>query len=380
VDCGVYLGVSKNIYYKLLRMIKKLIYSNELATSCFFRTTVSYPNRKALIKITDRCNLHCVHCFVSATKYGDTMTLEIIKNKLIPNLLKANVISVTLTGGEPFIHENIIEIVEAFVISGLEVSLCTNATLTSESQIIELSKIGNVSVNISLDGFSEESHGRFRGDKESFTITKNTIMLFAKHGLLKGLLATPNNLAEKSEYVELCEFAIEYNAKYVLMNPLSNYGRGIKSQEIFSANDNVMTEIKNSTQHLTPKLDIAYIRFPNDEKKPLASCEAGNIIYVFVNGDTTVCPYLVFAANTPQSKHKSQEFIIGNIFEDEDFSEKLENYNIYQKFNFGENKVCNSCNKNSMCGKGCPAAIISSGQKIEGIDKELCPNEDKNLI
>ncbi len=308
------------------------------------------------------------------------MTLDLIKGKLIENLLNSNVISVTLTGGEPFIHPNIIEIVEAFVNSGLDVTLCTNATLTSENQIEALSKIGNVSVNVSLDGFDKESHGRFRGDKESFETTKQTIKLFAKYGLLKGLLATPNNLAEKNEYLELCQFAIENNAKYVLMNPLSNYGRGIKSQDMFSANDTVMSDIKAITKGLTNQIDIAYIRFPNDEKKPLASCEAGNIIYIFVNGDTTVCPYLVFAANTPQSKHKPSEFIVGNIFEDLDFVEKINEYNIHKKFDLGSNIVCNNCSKNESCGKGCPAAIISSGQKIEGIDKELCPNNDKFTI
>ena len=35
------------------------------------------------------------------------------------------------------------------------------------------------------------------------------------------------------------------------------------------------------------------------------------IIYTFTTGAVTVCPYLVFAARTPQSQHSPEEFIVG---------------------------------------------------------------------
>ena len=64
-------------------------------------------------------------------------------------------------------------------------------------------------------------------------------------------------------------------------------------------------------------LDVVHIRFLSTGQ-PLAGCQAGTIIYVFTGGDVTVCPYLVFAARTPQSRHDPAEFIVGNIFTDTD--------------------------------------------------------------
>ncbi len=58
-------------------------------------------------------------------------------------------------------------------------------------------------------------------------------------------------------------------------------------------------------------LDVVHIRFPGTGSKPLAGCQAGTIIYVFTPGEVTVCPYLVFAARTPQSQHDPAEFIVG---------------------------------------------------------------------
>ncbi|WP_052600205.1 radical SAM protein [Aureispira sp. CCB-QB1] len=356
--------------------MKQHLISTEFASSCYFRSSVKPPYRKALIKITDWCNLHCAHCFVSAGKHGETMEFEKIKNTLLPALVKCKVISVTLTGGEPFAHPNIMEIISLFCSNDIKVSLCTNATLCSEKQIRTLSRLNGVTVNVSLDGFSENSHGKFRGDKKSFYKTIETIELFSKYKLLKGLLVTPNRLGRTEEYGELCEFAIKNDAKYVLMNPLSLFGRGIKSKDKLSSPTEMMNEIKALTSNYSKDLELVNIRFPNKEL-PLSSCEAGNIIYVFVNGDVTACPYLVFATENGDSQHKREEFILGNLLTDENVSEKIINYNIYKKYKIGFNGICNSCSMDSICKKGCPAAVIASGQRIEGVDFEQCP---KSLI
>lgn len=352
--------------------MKQHLISNEFASSCYFRSSVKPPFRKALIKITDWCNLHCAHCFVSAGMHGQTMEFKKIKNILLPALIKCRVISVTLTGGEPFIHPHIVEIISLFRAADIKVSLCTNATLCTEKQLGILGELGGVTVNVSLDGFSQESHGKFRGNKKSFHKTISTIELLGKYNLLKGLLVTPNKLASLTEYEELCEFAIKNSAKYVLMNPLSLFGRGMKSKSILSSSTKMMNEIRELTTSYSQRLEIVNIRFPNDGL-PLSSCEAGNIIYVFVNGDVTVCPYLVFASENSNSQHKKEEFILGNLLKDKDVCEKLNEYNIYEKYNIGGNEICGSCSMDSQCKKGCPAAVIASGQKIEGVDFQQCP-------
>ena len=52
--------------------------------SCYFRTTAIGGDRKALVQIDERCNLHCAHCFVSATKAGMVMPYRDIRDTLIP--------------------------------------------------------------------------------------------------------------------------------------------------------------------------------------------------------------------------------------------------------------------------------------------------------
>lgn len=351
---------------------KREIVNKNRVASCYFRSSVEPPYRKALLQITERCNLRCVHCFVSAGDYGDTMPIGIIHNVVIPRLKDCRVISVTLTGGEPFVHPDIIEIVRLLRDANIRVGICTNGTFVSQDQMEALAKIGNVHLNVSLDGFRPESHGKFRGDETSFVKTVGTIRHLDQYQLLQGLLVTPNNLADITEYAELCEFAIRNGATYVLMNPLSSMGRGVKAQKILKASDEAMRQIQGITSPFSDHIQVVYVRFPNDQRLPLISCETGNIIYVFAHGELTICPYLVFAARTPQSLYKPEEFIVGNIFKDTDITDKLDAYKFHERYYSGNNPTCENCSLNSQCGKGCPAAIIASGQRIEGLDP-LCP-------
>jgi len=216
----------------------------------------------------------------------------------------------------------------------MDVGVCTNGTDLGEDCIAELVEVGGVHVNVSLDGFRPESHGTFRGNAESFFQTVDTIRRLSRAGLLQGLLCTPNNLAEEEEYRNLCEFAVDQGAQYVLMNPLGSMGRGVKSRSRFAESEEHMQRIYELTAPFEALgLEMVHIRFPNTQGAPLAGCEAGTIIYVFTPGEVTVCPYLVFAARTPQSKHDPGEFIVGNIFTDRDIAVRGQTHLL--TFNFG---------------------------------------------
>lgn len=342
------------------------------ASSCYFRTSVKGDQRKALVQITERCNLHCAHCFVSSGNWGDHMRLEDLTDLVLPRLLRARVSRLTLTGGEPFAHPDIVAICRAAVSLGLPVGICTNATLTTTRQITELAELGGIHVNVSFDGFRPESHGRFRGNVASFATTVETTRAFAEAGLLQGLLSTPNALTNVEEFEALCTFAVQVGATYVLLNPLSGFGRGVRSQGRLAADETTMRAIREVTERFRARgIDIVHIRFPNDGK-PLGGCDAGKLIYVFADGLTAVCPYLVFAARTPHSRHSETEFTVGNILHGE-VTDALDDYDVAGRPGMGRNPTCTGCAMNPICGKGCPAAVIAAGQRIGEVDRAQCP-------
>jgi radical SAM protein with 4Fe4S-binding SPASM domain len=344
-----------------------------VASACYFRSSTIAPERKALVQITERCNLHCAHCFVSAGREGIDMDTGRIGAELLPQLAEARVGRLTLTGGEPFAHPQLIEIVELARTRDMGVTVCTNATLIEPEAIDQLVEIGGVKLNVSLDGFSAQSHGKFRGAPESFESTIETMRRLGERGLLKGVLVTPNRLAPLEEYERLCQYARECGAEYVLMNPLSSMGRGVGGIRRLGASEEFMRALEADTaEYEDEELELVRIRFPNEDR-PLSSCEAGTILYVFASGEVTVCPYLVFAARAPRSRHDASEFIVGNAFEHTDIASRLDAYRLHKRVKQTSDPVCGSCAMAGSCGRGCPAAVIAAGGRIGERDREQCP-------
>jgi radical SAM protein with 4Fe4S-binding SPASM domain len=345
------------------------------ASSCFFRTSVSGRGRKALVQITERCDLHCSHCFVSATHTGLDLSYEDFSEKVLPALVQARVERITLTGGEPLLHPDLLEICKAVLDRGLTVGICTNATTLDENSIKFFERHAeSLHFNISFDGFRPESHGKFRGNLDSFAKSVTNARRLGAMGLVQGILSTPNALAEYDEFAELCKFAVEVNAQYLLMNPLSPFGRGVRSMHRLRVDDEGMRTIAAATERLAGNgLHVVQIRFPNEER-PLSGCEAGTIVYVFANGDLAECPYLVFAARTPSSLYAPAEFIPGNLLTDASGAlERLEQNPFHGRFQMGHNSLCQGCGIAPSCGKGCPAAVVAQGGYIGDLDANQCP-------
>jgi radical SAM protein with 4Fe4S-binding SPASM domain len=346
-----------------------------VASACYFRSSADAGGRKALIQVTERCNLHCAHCFVSAVREGQDMELGQIESQLLPRLAEARVTRVTLTGGEPFAHPDLLAIARRTREAGMGLTICTNATLINGTEIEELAALGGVRLNVSLDGFSRQSHGKFRGSLDSFDQTIKTMRELGVRGLLKGVLVTPNRLAAVEEYEELCRFAKDCGAEYVLMNPLSSLGRGVGGIRRLGAPEEFMRALAVETEPWEEEIEVVRIRFPNDDGRPLSGCEAGRILYIFADGNLTVCPYLIFAARTPKSRHEPAEFFVGNVFSDPDIAERLESYPLERRVQKRSDPVCGDCAMAEGCGRGCPAAVIAAGGQVGERDREQCPVE-----
>lgn len=361
-------------------MEKEMIYKNNegISSSCFFRSTVKKPNMKALLQVTERCNLKCKHCFVSSLPEGYDLSFEKIKNIILPKLIEANVTRVTLTGGEPMVHTNILDIIKLFNDNNIHITLCTNALGLNEEKIRILSKMKDIHVNVSLDGFSSKSHGKFRGNENDEVFEKiiNNIKLLSQYKLLNGIMTSPNKYSSDKEYLDICKFAKKYKANYVLFNPLSKFGRGEYTQNLaYSHEDLIKLRKRIEEEQLEDKnFQIVFIRIPKDGKdKVLSDCNC-EITYIFTNGDVAVCPYMVFACENEEAKYKRQDFLYGNIL-DNNFN-LLERINKYKFPDYVENQNEIMLCKN--CGKGCKAIKIAHGLSIFDCDVEMCKKINYN--
>lgn len=135
------------------------------------------------IYATMSCNLSCVHCYVPSSpniKIKNELSTEEIF-KIIDFAHKKNVREIRLTGGEPLIRKDIIDIINYATSKGLFVSIETNGLLISEEFLQSLKDPLKVSFGVSLDG-PKEIHEKIRG-KGTFDKTVNSIVLLKKYNI-----------------------------------------------------------------------------------------------------------------------------------------------------------------------------------------------------
>lgn len=129
--------------------------------------------------ITNKCNTKCKHCFYwkNLNTNEDILTVEEI-DKMTKNI--GNILFVSLTGGEPFLRKDIVDIAKVYYknTKPMNITIPTNGILTDKivsdvNKIIESCPKSRISIRFSIDG-TEELHDNIRGGKGVFKAMMKT--------------------------------------------------------------------------------------------------------------------------------------------------------------------------------------------------------------
>ncbi len=138
------------------------------------------PPVNLIFFVTSRCNLLCSHCFYweELNRNKAELTLDEIErvSRSLPNLL-----SVSLTGGEPYLRKDLPEIAEAFErnsrVRNLQIpsnGLLVEKTLERAERLLQKVRRARVCTGVSLDG-PRDIHNAVRRDPRSFDRALETL-------------------------------------------------------------------------------------------------------------------------------------------------------------------------------------------------------------
>lgn len=123
------------------------------------------PAEHVYLSLTNRCNLRCAMCDIvkHPSSKKDELSLHEIKD-IISQIKSIGVRHLIFSGGEPFLREDLLEILSFAVQSGIEmVDVITNGTLLDEALAAELVALPLNHLTISLDGLWPTAD-RIRGE------------------------------------------------------------------------------------------------------------------------------------------------------------------------------------------------------------------------
>ena len=136
-------------------------------------------------EITRSCALACRHCRAEAQPKRHPEELDAAQaSRLIAQLAEWKPPMLILTGGDPLMRRDVLDLVREATAAGLHVGLSPAATQRLlHADFAEIKAAGVKRMSLSLDGATEETHDAFRGVKGTFARTMQAIQRAHEVGL-----------------------------------------------------------------------------------------------------------------------------------------------------------------------------------------------------
>lgn len=148
--------------------------------------------------ITYACNLRCKHCLVDAGNQPPQPMSLLDVYRVVDQLVDMRVLYVNFLGGEPFIRQDMFDILAYTSQHPIGMSVTTNGLLVDDELVSQLADINLFDVQVSIDGL-EKTHDTLRGLCGSFSIATEAVRRFSD----AGFRTTINTVITKLNHHEL---------------------------------------------------------------------------------------------------------------------------------------------------------------------------------
>ncbi|MEO0227053.1 MAG: radical SAM protein [candidate division WOR-3 bacterium] len=227
------------------------------------------------IAVTYRCNLDCEFCYVGHRDYPELGTSD-LKKIIFKIYNEAKIPSVSFTGGEPLMRNDIVALVEYARKIGLWTNLITNGTLLDSKLAKSLKQAGLNSAQVSLEGPDAKIHDRITGIPGSFD---NTIAGI-KYLLEQGLSVHTNTTVSRHniDYLpEILKLIKSLGLRRLSMNLMIPCGSAEKRRDLWVSYSEIGQHILK-IKYLAQRENIQFLWY-----SPVPMCEFNPIAYGFGN-------------------------------------------------------------------------------------------------
>jgi radical SAM protein with 4Fe4S-binding SPASM domain len=219
-------------------------------------------------------------------------------------------IHVTLSGGEAFLHKDIIEIARYCREKDLQISILSNVISLTDEQIEDLKPLNISIIQVSLYSMDPDKHDFITTVKGSFYRTKSSIEKLVKANI-PVQISCPVMKANKDGYREVIEYAkslkIKASTDYIMMARADLDTDNLANRLSLDETEKVIRDIieadvdyRKDTLHQLP--NSAHFEFDLERYKKQPVCGVGyDNCCITANGDVYPCAGW-------------QDYVIGNVY------------------------------------------------------------------
>lgn len=134
------------------------------------------------IEITSKCNERCVHCYIPHDNKVNSMDSNMLFN-ILDQCRDMNVLNITISGGEPMLHNSFIDVLKKCNEYNFSVNLLSNLTLLDDEILEEMKRNQLLSVQVSLYSMDAKVHDSITQVEGSYVKTKNAILKLIENNI-----------------------------------------------------------------------------------------------------------------------------------------------------------------------------------------------------
>lgn len=213
--------------------------------------------------LTEGCNCKCRHCWITpkyeAGGQGKWPYLALASFKdIVEQGLRLGLSSVKLTGGEPLIHPNILDILAFIETTGLRLVVETNGLACTPEIAAAIRRGANSFVSVSLDGARAETHNWVRGVDTAYEGALRGIKNLVDAGMRPQIIMSlvRRNKDQIEDLVMLAEKHGVGSIKFNLVAPLMERGEQLAGQHETLTIEEFIELGKKIEQEIQPKTKL----------------------------------------------------------------------------------------------------------------------------
>jgi radical SAM protein with 4Fe4S-binding SPASM domain len=235
----------------------------------------------AMVEVADRCNEACVHCYQVQGQKGELETEQ--WKSIFEELAELGVMFLTISGGEPTLRKDFLELVAHARKLRFAVKVYSNALNITREVAQELGRLAVQEVQISLYSQRAEVHDAVTRVPGSFEkVVAATRALHAAG--VRVLLKTPMLKQNSAEFREYADFVASLGADYALDPNLSPREDGDLGPTRFAAGKAELFAVRRDARFASAKK--MPLREPG-RKDPCGACKSN--VHIEPNGELRPC-------------------------------------------------------------------------------------------